>query len=505
MHDIRLVARIRLKQWRAGALYWLAVLGVETNLMTLMTRIYVLYFFLIFAGWLLISWSGLLYIAHLAGTGLPSTLRNVLPNVLYVVAMAWWTAALAQLPLLMPHGDLEWMVGSPISRRAILFFGLVLSQVKAVLIALILATVAFSLLGGQHLYTGSLMAAAVVGVIQAGGWSMASARASRQGVPKRFLWLLPGLMIPLRVVLPQVVAPFAYVLVSSSMVSAFTGVLSVWMAVGAMAMWLSSGVNMISVASQSMLYADTRAALPPFGVGSRGQVRQNLLMRHGMRGKRPRGHLRLGSVRWWEISRFTVSTIRMPRQLLYMLETAALFRSSLLAVFLTHSLTAWMFWVFAAYRFRFNGMALWYRNDTETPFVRQFWPDSDIGRYLKATAVPLAVIAALSFAMWVFLPLAIPVTWLHGLFWLGLIVTWWAAEGPLLMNAGDTERLLSGHDTAVVATGLMLAIGAAFDRPGLALCVPVAGLLIAFRRSRRDVGLSISQQSATGGSVAERR
>lgn len=131
----------------------------------------------------------------------------------------------------------------------------------------------------------------------------------------------------------------------------------------------------------------------------------------------------------------------------YVLGTAALFRSALLAVFLTHSWTAWMFWIVVAYRFRFGGTQLWYRNDVGNSFVRQFWLESDVQRYMRATVIPLTIVVAVSFLLWVALPLSVRVTWLHGLFWFGLMIAWWLAEGPLL-TGGSGERRIGEHDAA---------------------------------------------------------
>ncbi|NMP24383.1 hypothetical protein [Sulfobacillus harzensis] len=491
MHDLKLVAQIRLRQWKAHVVYWLEVLGVDTKSITMMTRVYAFYLFLIGIGWVLVSWSGLIHMAHEVGSRIPPGLAVAVPTVLYMTAMIWWSAALARLPILMPHGDLEWMAVSPLSRRAILFASFVSKQVKVVVMALIVATVGFSLLGGRHLYGASLLTAAVVAAIQTAGWVLSSARAARSGPPPKLLWLLPGLMIPIRLLTATAAAPFARVLAplgTSSVALALVEELAGWAALWVLAVSVSGRVNMISIASQSTLYADIRAAMPVFGMGGAKVVRRDVLVQHGMRSKKARGRLRSWPMPWWEVSRFAVSGLRLPRQALYLLETAALFRSALLAVFLTHSWTAWMFWIVVAYRFRFGGMQLWYRNDVGNSFVRQFWPESDIHRYLRATAIPLTIVAAISFVLWVVLPLSVPVTWLHGLFWFGLIVAWWVAEGPLLTSE-SSERRIGEHDAAVLACGVMLLVGSALAHPVLALLVPLILVGVAAIRSGRAIGV----------------
>lgn len=488
MHDLKLVARVRLRQWNARALYWLEVLGVDTKTLTAMTRIYALYLLVIGIGWVVVSWSGLIHLAHQAGSRLPTGLAVLVPSLVYMTAMIWWSISLARLPILMPHGDMEWMVVSPLSRRAILFPGFVTKQLRVLILALILATVVFSLLGSRHLYGASLLTAAAVAVIETAGWVLSSARAARPGPPLKWLWLLPGLMIPMRLLTATVVAPFASLLATlgtGSMVRALVEELVAWALLWALALWVSEQVSMITIASESSLYADIRASMPVLGMGG-AKVRRDLLVRHTLHKKKVRGRLRPWPMPWWEASRFVVSALRLPRQALYLLETAALFRSALLAVFLTHSWTAWMFWIVVAYRFRLGGMALWYRNDIEIPFVRQFWPESNVQRYLRATTIPLVVVAAVSFALWIALPLSVPVTWVHSLFWLGLIVAWWVAEGPLLTR-GSSERRIGEHDAAVLACGVMLFLGSAVAHPRLALLVPLILLGVAAIRSGKAI------------------
>ncbi len=489
MHDLKLVARVRFRQWNARVLYWLEVLGVDTKTITTMTRIYAFYLFVMGIGWAMVSWSGLIHVAHEAGSRLPGGLPVLVPTLVYMTAMIWWSVSLARLPILMPHRDLEWMAVSPLSRRAILFAGFVPKQLRVLILALILATVVFSLLGGRHLYGASLLTAAAVAVIQTAGWILSSARAARPGPPLKWLWLLPGLMLPMRLLTATVVAPFASLLATlgtGSMIRAMVEELVAWALLWGLALWVSGRVNMMTITSESSLYADIRASMPVFGMGGAQGVRRDLLVRHKLHKKKALGRLRSWPMPWWEASRFAVSALRLPRQALYLLETAALFRSALLAVFLTHAWTAWMFWIVVAYRFRLGGMQLWYRNDIGPPFARQFWPESDVQRYLRATTIPLIVVATVSFALWIALPLSIPVTWVHGLFWLGLIVAWWVAEGPLLTR-GSSEQRIGEHDAAVLACGVMLFIGSALAHPSLALLVPLILLGVAAIRNGQAI------------------
>lgn len=502
MKDLRWVAQIRLRQWRAGTVYWLQVVGVDTKAPGLMNRIYIGYLLAILAGWFVLSWSGLLFLAHQMGSRIATAgLTQGIPVVLYGVAMIWWGAALARLPFLMPHGDLEWMATSPVSRRAIFAGALVPAQAKTAIVSLVLASTVFSGLGQVHFYLASGLTALLVSTVQVVGWALSGWRASVAGPPKRWLWLVPGLMVPLILAWPGAARPFAGALapLHQGPVPAVAAVeLAAWVAAWAWALRIAGHINMVSVASQSATYADLRAARPIIGMGGNAQVLSDVRVKRGMAGRRVRGRVRPWPQPWWELSRFAASALRLPRRFWYLVETAALFRSGLLAVFAIHTLTAWMFWLILAYRFRLNGMAGWYRADTGTPFLRQFWPETDVVRYLRATWIPLAVTTVLSFALWAVLPLSIPVTWLHGLFWFGMIATWYVAEGPLLMGGALAERGLGRHETAVVATGLMLIIGAPLAKPEAALAVPAVLSAVALGRIAQGVvGRRIPEESPT--------
>lgn len=491
MYDLKLVARIRLRQWKTHMGYWLEVLGVDTRSTTMMTRVYTFYLGIIGIGWVLVSWSGLIHLAREVGSAIPPGLVVAVPSALYITAMIWWAIYLARLPVLMAHGDLEWMAVSPLSRRAILLVDFVPKQVKAVIVTLIVATVGFSLLGGQHLYRASLLTAALIVPIQTVAWILSSARASRPATPLKGLWLWPGLMIPMRLLTERVTAPFSGVLApwgTTGWAPVLWDELVAWGVLLVIAALVSGRVNMISITSKSSLYADIRATLPVLGMRGAQTIRWDLQIQQRMRNRRPRGRLQSWSMPWWEVSRFFVSIWRLPRQAWSLLETAALFRSALLAVFLTHAWTAWMFWLVVAYRFRSGGMQLWYRQDVGNPFVRQFWSDGDIARYLRASAIPLMIVAGTGFCLWVLLPLAVPVTWLHGLFWSGLIVTWWVADGPLLARSSSGRRLAE-HDTAVLACGVMLLVGSGLAHPALALLVPLILVGIATIRTGRSIAV----------------
>ena len=339
-----------------------------------------------------------------------------------------------------------------------------------------IGTVLYGLLGRNHLYTAAGIFIGYLLVIQTTGWIWASLRVGTKGVPRRLLWLLPGMMIPLRFLGSSMSSPLRGVLApfrGGAWASVIIWLIVVWLAAWVLLALASTRINMITIAAPSQSQAELKLPGVWMGISGAADVQREIKQRQRMRTKRPRGHLRDWRWPWWEVSRFWVSNLRMPSQMLYLLGTGLLFRSALLAVFPAPRITASMLWLYYAYRVRRGGIATWYRYDTDVPFLRQFWPDTAMGRYLRATAMPLLVVIAVSFIAWIALPLSAPLTALHILFWLGLIVTWYLYEGPAFGALGAGERRLGGHEAAVIATGVMLLLGA---KPALALIIPLVGM-----------------------------
>ncbi len=486
MTHAALVGRLRTREWTAGARYWLSVLGVDTQKADIMTQLYIVYLALFLGGWVAISWSGLVATAERLGAGRVGALWPVLPTGLYGLALVWWSVALARLPFLLPHGDLEWLASSPISRRAVTAGALLPAQLKALLVAAIASTVLFGLSGGSHLYSASALTTLAILALQATSWLFSVARATRAGRPVRWLWILPTAMIPLYVLVPWVRTPFRWVVapfLGHPQGMAFLGIAVAWGVAWLGVMLLAGPLNLITIQSQSSDYAEIRMMQQGIGRQLNRQVIRDARSQNRLRRRRPWGRVPPWTMPMWEVGRFGLSVWRMPMQALYLLETAALFRSALFAVFLPSS-TAWMFWLFVAYRFRRNALSRWYHRDIDVAFLRQFWTDDDLGRYTRSSIIPLVVAAALGLILWAALPLGIAMTPLHLGLWAGIVVSWYVAESPLLESA-HSKSPLQGHERAVLATGIMVVVGAVLHSPRVALIIPGIVLLLAFIRTRR--------------------
>ncbi len=486
MKSAALVGRLRMREWTAGARYWLAVLGVNTQKTDLMTQLYIVYLALFLGGWVVVSWSGLVVTAEQVGVGRVPPLWPILPTVLYGMAMVWWAAALMRPPFLLAHGDLEWLAPSPVSRRAITTAALLPAQFKVLLIGAIASTVLFGLSGGRHLYAASLLTTTAALALQTLSWLLSVSRSARASRPMRWLWILPAVMIPLDLLGPWVTTPFRWTVapfLGHPLGGALVDIVAVWLAAWLAVMLVAGRLNLITIQSQSADYAEIRLLQQGIGRQLNRQIIRDWRSQNRLRRRRPWGNVPAWTMPLWEVGRLGLSLFRMPIQALYILETAALFRSALFAVFLP-SATAWMLWVFLAYRFRRNALTRWYHRDVDAAFLRQFWPDSNLHRYIHSSVAPLVLVAALSLVLWILLPLAVPVTPLHMLFWAGLIISWYVAESPWL-DTTHAESSLQGHERAVITTGLMVVMGAVLHHPQSALLIPAALLLTVFIQARR--------------------
>lgn len=480
------MGRLRIREWTAGARYWLGVLGVDTTKTDIMAQLYIVYLALFLGGWVTISWSGLVVTAERLGAGRVAALWPVLPTGLYGLAMVWWSVALARLPFLLPHGDLEWMASSPISRRAVTAGALLPAQLKALLISAIASTVLFGLSGGSHLYTASALTTMAIMALQATSWLLSIARATRGGRPIRWLWTLPAATIPLYALFPWARIPFRWIVapfLGYPQGLAFLGMAVSWAVAWIGVMLMAGQLNLITIQSLSSDYAEIRMLQQGIGRQLNRQVIRDSRAENRLRRRRPWGRVPSWTMPMWEAGRFGLSVWRMPMQALYLLETAALFRSALFAVFLPSG-TAWMFWLLIAYRFRQNALSRWYHRDIDVAFLRQFWPNDNVARYIRSTIIPLAVVAGLDLLLWAVLPLSISMTPLHLLFWAGVVTSWYVAESPLLESI-RSQSALQGHERAVLITGLMVVFGALLHSPQLALIVPAMVLVLAFIQTRR--------------------
>ncbi len=483
MNELLAVGRIRYRRSRAQWFYWLKLLGVDDQKTDIWQSLYAVYLLAIVCGWVVLSWAGVASVAHHLGGPLSPPWMARLPIGLTGIAIVLIAWQVARIPVRLGHGDLEWLAPSPISRRIPVLFDVVPKQaVRLMMVTLAASVLAAGIHAPQYLALGLLTGFWWL-AMESLGYAGSLWRASRPRGPLRMLWIpvSVGLLILLLELQGPMTWPSHFVILpldSHAWRTAMVGVGS-WCVAGWLAIWLTAPrLSMLSVQKASTLYADIR------GLGTRyapnpGLV-QELRQKAILSRRRPWGRLPDGSSRWWELGRWFWSMVRMPGQILRMIELALFFRAGLFLTSDRKVSLAWLIWVFVAYWFRRGGLGRWFQTDVGDPFIRQFWPDSLAHRLLVSTLSPLlAVVAVASLAWWV-VPDGTRFTPSNILFLIGLAVAWWLGEAVLIIRQIENEGRSDGaHLGSVVSVGAMMLVGAQFHHPGAAVVVP-AVLLIWF-------------------------
>ncbi len=481
MNELIAVGRIRYRRSRAQWFYWLKVLGVDDQKPDIWQSLYALYLLAIVCGWVVLSWAGIVSIAHHLGGPVSALWLNRLPLIFSLVAILVVTWQVARIPLRLGHGDLEWLAPSPISRRIPVLFDLIPKQaVRLMMITLIGSVLASAIHAPQYLGLGLLVGLWWL-AMESFGYAASLWRASRPRGPLPSLWIavLLGLVGLLSVLRAPMVWPSHFVilpLTEHAWQTAFMGV-GAWLIAGWLAIWLAApSVHMLTIQKGSVLYADIR------GLGTRyapnpGLV-QELRQKAVLSRRRPWGRLPEGSSRWWELGRWFWSMVRMPGQILRFFELSLFLRAGLLLASDRRISLAWLIWVFVAYWFRRASLSRWFRTDVGDPFIRQFWPDTLAHRLVWSTLHPLLWVLAIAVSAWVILPAGTEFTLTHLLFLIGLAVSWWLGEAVLIIRQIDNDGRTDGaHLGSVVAVGAMMFVGAQLHHPGAALAVPIILLL----------------------------
>jgi len=88
-------------------------------------------------------------------------------------------------------------------------------------------------------------------------------------------------------------------------------------------------------------------------------------------------------------------------------------------------------------------------------------------------------------ALWWFLPLRVPLTPFRLLWFVGLIVTWYLAEGAGAVRQWESGATTAdGHEVAVGGAGIYLLLSAVLHHPVDSLVVPLVLLLWWLRAGR---------------------
>lgn len=493
MNEWLLVGGIRFRQARAAWFYWLRLLGVGDQQQDMWQSLYAAYIAIVVVGWVVLSWSAVVSVAHSVGGPLDPEWTG---RIVLMIAIAGAIGAGVQavrVPFRLTHGDLEWLAPSPISRRIFAVIALIGKQVLHLLMATFIGSVlAAAIHAPSYLAVGFLFGWYWL-ALESLGWQIATWRmtARRRAYPSGF-WTAVAVVLVLGglfVVLPQAIEWPAHLVVlgltRGLWTRAFWGITS-WLAVGWILVFLAgSRINVMNIQKASLLYADIQALGTRYAPNP-GLIRE-LREKASLSRHRARGHLPSVRSRLWETGRWAWGAIRLPSQILMLVELSLMFRSGLLLAFSTKLSLIWLLWLVVAYRFRRGSLNRWFRADLSEPFARQFWSDPWPRRLLAASAPPWIAVTLLAGLEWLALPLGNGVTLGHALFLVGLAVAWSLGEAAMVVRQLDRDgQSDDGHVGAVIAGGLMVILGAGLHHPGTAMLVPVALLLWYFYRWSSD-------------------
>ncbi|MCL8207005.1 MAG: hypothetical protein K6V97_02885 [Actinomycetia bacterium] len=475
MRDLLLVLGPRRRAWANDLRYWLRVLGADLRQADAVTRLYAVYLVALGAGWVVVAGSAVLALAGRIGGPLGPPAEAAGPLLLVLAAGAALTWDAARSPLLLGHGDLEWLGPSPVSRRALALPALLALGGRTLVVAgfagVVLAT-------GVHAAapwpTGMLFGMWMV-LARSLGWTVAALRWARRGRPRRGTWLLAplGLAVLARLVPGAVWGPAAALAatVASGRVGGAAGELGGLALVAVLlAAAVAGRVNQVTVHEASGLYAAVQ------DLGTRYLPNPDLVRRLGQEARMARrrawGRVPTQSPAF-EPVRFLLGLVRRPEDAWVLLRLALLLRAGLIAVFVPHSGWSWLFWLLLAYRFPQGRLAYLFLRDLGDPFRRQFWMDDPARRWLAVSLTPLAAVVVAAFGLWLAWPADVPPRPDAALFLLALVLSWWLGEGLAALRRQDPGAGgPDAHAGALIASGLVLFAAAALHRPALGFVVP---------------------------------
>ena len=492
MFDLILLARLRGRESHTQLLYIFRVLGVDVRELDWATYSYGFYVVGIALLWGIVSWSAILHVASALGNRFSVTNLHLLAIALTLIAMIMFVRALKGCPFLLPHGDLEILASTPISRRAIAGMALIPRQVKSLLLWGFAGSVIVSFLHLTQvsLVAGSLMFGLWGVMVNAWSFTLAVWRVARPRRPRRFLWAIPFLLVPALIWQdPLTTWPAHWVTVGISsapnLPQAELALITLWAAAWIAMLWLAGHLNLITIQESSELYADVRSLGTAYLANP--QLVQDMRQRSKMRSRRARSSLPNWDFPEWEIGRFVLGLWRNPRQALVLLEIALLLRSGILLVFGTPTGLAWIFWLFICYRMNRGGMTLHFQRDYGDAFIRQFWPDTAPHRAVFSTMVPFFAVTVMAYGAWLILPLGVAWTAFHALFLLALIVAWHLSETTELVRKVAMGSVTGGREARTLVLGIMLFLAIPGHQPGFALWVPAILIIMAGSRYRQQL------------------
>lgn len=415
MHDLRLVAWLRWRELRGGAVYWLRVLGHEPAGQSLNDRLYDLYLLVLLSGWgaamLAFALQSAAQLGRIVPAELAVALLASLPWLVWGAQALAAAAALREGPLHLTFPDMAYLAGSPVARGAVALVAWGLAAARALLLALpvaALAAVAVAQSASPDTVERSALlvvglALPLVALTSGAAWCLGLARAASARLKRwRWLWLAPIALLPVAGVLPGAIdwPGRALALAVWGQAPAWWA-LALWLplpALAALVAWLGDRVSLAEVAAESQTYARLRAlgmaAWLDSGVAQRIR-RQATLAR-----RRPFLRLPVCEGTAAIAARAGLAYLRSPGLLLPLLMWGAMVAEagSWMAGTAAYP-PQWVAWLALVMIAPPDGLVDAFRADTGDPFLRQLLPAGNLRLLAAAAALPwlLLVLSALAF------------------------------------------------------------------------------------------------------------
>ncbi len=464
-------------------MYWLRSLGVDLSDRDIFSRLYILYILAILVIWVAVSFSLVLNLAVHLGHPISPKLYLGLGITSWILGILVITLSSSTSPLYLTHGDIQWLASSPLSPRLLIPFHLPFRQMKAFLMAALLASLVAAAVHDSHIEEFALTQALWILSCQAAGWNLSALHYSRSRKPLRFFWV--------GVILALILLSAIFHHLNQTLILALTPghlhpdtfvapVAGLWL----LTIFTSARINLVNVHEASTLFADIDQ-LGTIYLPNRGMV-QEIRTRKRFAQKRVLGHLPLWSSPWYHTGRVMITALRRPRYIWSLVELALLFRSALLLLSPQASRWTWLFWIFIAYRFRQGNMAFVSAEDVLSPFLNQFRPLNKLRQFLLSTWLPFLFVFVTSLVFWLIIPLTVSLSLPHFLYLSSLILAWALGEGVVIIrNPLDHIPFLNDyHLVAVSASALVMMLALTMGHVWLTPVIPL-GLMLAMILSNK--------------------
>ncbi|MEM8529448.1 MAG: hypothetical protein AAGF95_01310 [Chloroflexota bacterium] len=415
-HDLRLLARLRLHQFRGSVTYWLGTVGYDLDDRSLMNLLYGVYLVIALCGWVLLMWAW--WVFEFIGIGatltpeLHAQLLTWMPRVVLLGLVLVSMRALRSSPLKLTTPDTAYIAGSPFLSAAVALVGFVWSSFPVLAISVFAATLignAMAQLVGPTATANIDWRMIVIGLLL--GWLIWIVAWVLGLLRLAFTRLYETRLIafaPLLLLLPIPIIADILNWPGQVLVAAIFNEGWLWQAGGllllssllvAILVIVAQRVSLTDVNDESVLYAQLKSlGLMVFVDPS---VAQRLRRQAQQAQRRPRPPLPRVSGYATFVARAVVSFARQP---------GVLIRSLVWSVGITQ-FGAWLIvqnagvfalssWLLVILLFPPRGLLYVFQLNAEEPFLRRLLPVNPLMLLLADIALPLFLVALSSVVVW---------------------------------------------------------------------------------------------------------